>query len=155
MKLTLKEHISDKLITVGKSVSAKDAHRIMANFWVRHLPVIDEDSGEVIGLIAERDILSEPSELNSVEELLGSQELISFQLDTPVKTILNYFIEHKASACLISEDDEVIGLVTVEDMLLMLDQLLDKEESESWSLNEILLNPALQKAAYLLGQAGI
>jgi len=48
-----------------------------------------------------------------------------------------------------------VGIVTSEDMLILLDQLLKKDETISWNLSEIFINPALQRAAYLVGQACI
>lgn len=154
MTLTLKDHMSRKLITVGRETTAKEAQRIMTNFWIRHLPVMDEPTGMIVGMLSERDVLRSPSLETPVEQLMSSP-VRTFGIETPLVSVVEAMIDEKLSAFLITKEDEVVGLVTTEDMLVVLNEILKGDESRAWVLNEILINPALQRAAYIIGQAGI
>ena len=74
--------VSDKmtrdLITVDPQTSLRDAARIMADRWIRHLPVLE--SGRVVGVLSQRDLagvlagaLNEP---DALEQLVGASELV-------------------------------------------------------------------------------
>lgn len=42
------------LITVGPDTSVRDAARLMATHWIRHLPIVDD--GKLVGIISQRDV---------------------------------------------------------------------------------------------------
>ncbi len=71
------EVMSRDLVTVDPSTSLHDAARIMADRWIRHLPVLDGD--KLVGVVSQRDLsgllagaLNEPEAL---EQLLGKTPL--------------------------------------------------------------------------------
>ncbi|KYG62146.1 HPP family protein [Bdellovibrio bacteriovorus] len=154
MKLVLKNHISRKLITVPTTATAAEAQRLMANYWIRHLPVMDEEDDYIIGMLSDRDLMRASSLEVTVDKIMTSP-IKTFDIDTPIDDVVEAMIEEKVSAFLITKEEEVVGIVTTEDMLLVLHQVLKKEDTTTWNLSEILVNPALQRAAYLVGQAGI
>lgn len=154
MKMALKDRMSRQLVTIERHVSAIEAHRIMRNYWIRHLPVVDEAEEYIIGMLSERDLLMALSPDVPVEKLM-SAPLKTFDIDTPARTVVDAMLADKISAYLITKKDEVVGIVTSEDMLALLEEMLKKEEHHNWIVSDILVNPALQRAAYLMGQAGI
>ncbi|WP_413612584.1 HPP family protein [Bdellovibrio sp. HCB-110] len=155
MKMALKDHMTRKIVTVGKGTSAAEAYRLMSNYWIRHLPVMDVDEEYIIGMLSERDLLRSPTPETPVEKLM-STPIKTFGIETPLRSVVDAMIEEKVSAYLITKDEEVVGIVTSEDMLVLLDQLLKRDDTTiGWNLSEIFANPALQRAAYLVGQAGI
>lgn len=42
------------VITTSPDTSVRDAARIMAQHWIRHLPVVD--NGQLVGIISQRDV---------------------------------------------------------------------------------------------------
>ena len=71
------EVMSKDLVTVDPSTTLRDAARIMADRWIRHLPVIDHD--RLVGVVSQRDLaavlagaLNEPQAL---EQLIESSAL--------------------------------------------------------------------------------
>jgi CBS domain-containing protein len=71
------EVMSRDLVTVDPATSLRDAARIMADRWIRHLPVVDGD--RLVGVVSQRDLsgllagaLNEPEAL---EQLLGDSRL--------------------------------------------------------------------------------
>jgi CBS domain-containing protein len=72
------EIMTKDLITVGPQTSLREAAKIMADRWIRHLPVID--GGKVVGVVSQRDLagvlagaLNEPERL---EALVEASELV-------------------------------------------------------------------------------
>lgn len=154
MPMRLKDHMSRQLITIDRSAVAKEAQRLMTNYWIRHLPVMDTDTDHIIGLLSDRDLLRSPSSDIPVEQLM-STPFKTFDIDTPLVDIVEAMIDEKISAFVITKNQDVVGLVTSEDLLVVLAQILKEDSDKTWILNEILTNPALQRTAYILGQTGI
>ncbi len=153
--MVLKDHMTRKLVTVDKNASVEEALRLMKNYWIRHLPVMDESDEYIVGMLSERDLLSAAAKDLPVHKVM-STPIRTFDIDAPLKTVVESMIEEKISAYLITKGDEIAGIITSEDMLFFLDQMLTEDEgSKPWVLGDLFANPALQKAAYLVGQAGI
>jgi CBS domain-containing protein len=64
--------------TVGPGTSLREAAKIMADRWIRHLPVVD--GGKLVGIVSQRDLagllagaLNEPEAL---EQLVEASELV-------------------------------------------------------------------------------
>jgi CBS domain-containing protein len=67
------EVMTKDLITVGPQATLREAAKIMADRWIRHLPVLD--GGKVVGVISQRDLagvlagaLNEPDALTALVE---------------------------------------------------------------------------------------
>ena len=150
----LQDHMSADLITVKKDTTAGDAQRLMTNFWIRHLPVIDEAEEAIVGILSERDLLRSPSPDIPVEQLMSSP-LKTFSVDATLVEVVDAMIDEKISAFLITKGDQVAGIVTTEDMLIVLSELLQEDNRRTWVLSELLVNPNLQRAAYIISQSGI
>jgi CBS domain-containing protein len=74
----ISEVMTKDLVTVGPQASLREAAKIMADRWIRHLPVID--AGKLVGVISQRDLagvlagaLNEPERL---EALVEASELV-------------------------------------------------------------------------------
>jgi CBS domain-containing protein len=66
------------LVTVGPGTSLREAAKVMADRWIRHLPVLD--NGKLVGVISQRDLagvlagaLNEPEAL---AQLVEASELV-------------------------------------------------------------------------------
>lgn len=69
----LKEIMATDVITCGPQTSLREAARLMASKWIRHIPVIDQ--GSVVGVISQRDLtgvlaaaLNEPAAMHNLVE---------------------------------------------------------------------------------------
>ncbi|MNT65924.1 CBS domain protein [compost metagenome] len=78
-----------------------------------------------------------------------------FDINTPLDSIVHAMVEEKISAYLITDNEEVVGIVTSEDMLVLLEDLLNKADAPPKTVMELLMNPVLQRTMNMMSQAGI
>ncbi len=74
----ISEVMTKDLVTVGPQTSLREAAKVMADRWIRHLPVMD--GGKLVGVVSQRDLagvlagaLNEPERL---EALVEASELV-------------------------------------------------------------------------------
>jgi CBS domain-containing protein len=72
------EVMTKDLVTVAPGTSLREAAKVMADRWIRHLPVVDH--GKLVGIISQRDLagmlagaLNEP---DALQQLLDDSELV-------------------------------------------------------------------------------
>ena len=72
-EVRISEVMSKDVLTVGPQASLREAAKIMADRWIRHLPVVD--GGNVVGVLSQRDLagvlagaLNEPEALTALVE---------------------------------------------------------------------------------------
>jgi len=74
----ISEVMTKDVVTVGPGTSLREAAKMMADRWIRHLPVLD--GGKLVGVLSQRDLagvlagaLNEPEAL---QQLVESSELV-------------------------------------------------------------------------------
>ncbi|MFN2589309.1 MAG: cyclic nucleotide-binding/CBS domain-containing protein [Actinomycetota bacterium] len=74
----ISEVMSKDVITVAPGASLREAAKIMADKWIRHLPVVD--NGKLVGVLSQRDLagvlagaLNEP---DALAQLVEASELV-------------------------------------------------------------------------------
>jgi CBS domain-containing protein len=80
--LTVGEAMTEEVVTTTAEVSLHDAARVMAQHWIRHLPVVDGD--QVVGMLSQRDIMGvfaalrrEPGDVEiDSDELVRARRLV-------------------------------------------------------------------------------
>ncbi len=154
MKVLLKNQITRNLTCIAEEAQVFEAKQLMKNNWIRHLPVTDLNGEYVVGMISDRDLLRAKNEEQKIKDLMSSP-VKTYDIETPVKTIVHAMIESKVSAFLITKKEEIIGIVTTEDMLLLLSQTLTEANKTELILSQYLANPVVQGSINLLNQAGI
>jgi CBS domain-containing protein len=77
-EIRIAEVMTKDVVTVGPGTSLREAAKIMADRWIRHLPVVD--GGKLVGVISQRDLagvlagaLNEPEAL---QQLVEASELV-------------------------------------------------------------------------------
>ncbi|HEX9712030.1 MAG TPA: CBS domain-containing protein [Actinomycetota bacterium] len=72
-QMPLKDIMRTDVITIGPQSSLKEAAKLMATKWIRHLPIVE--GGRVVGIISQRDLtgvladaLHEPAALHKLVE---------------------------------------------------------------------------------------
>jgi acetoin utilization protein AcuB len=150
------ENMSQNLVTINWSERMEDAYRKMQVRKVRHLPVMD-DQGGTVGMLSDRDVQRAMiSTIDKKEGRLFSDENIEFDKDClvrdymswPVKSVdqsadlrlvAEQMINDKVSSFLVTDSQKVVGIVTVEDLLKVLVELLgDSGTPIKWTLRGLV-----------------
>jgi acetoin utilization protein AcuB len=115
---TVREYMTDSPVTVGPQVTLAEAHVIMREHNVRHLPVMH--GGRLIGMVSARDLALvesladfDPKEL-SVDEAM-SEDVYAVSPDAPLRIVTAEMAERKLGSAVVVEGEKVIGVFTVTD----------------------------------------
>ena len=171
MEKKVSECMSKRLITIHKAATMSSAYERMKKNGIRHLPVIDETK-EIIGILSDRDVnRAVHSTINNTEgwrseELnFGVDSIVadymtwpikSFDKSTPLQAVIKKMISEKISSFLISDAGRMVGIITSDDLLHVLDRIIGEQgEDSKLSLNDLLLNPLFTDTARLAAGAGI
>ncbi|MBL9018139.1 MAG: CBS domain-containing protein [Myxococcales bacterium] len=117
-----------KPVTVGRAATLADAHRLMREHAIRHLPVVD-DKGELCGVVSERDLhlietLTEASpEDAQVEDAMVEHPFVVTG-DTALDEVAEIMGEHKYGSVVVMGRDGVEGIFTAVDACQVLAQLV-------------------------------
>ncbi len=127
MNIKLKNHITSSLITVTTHESLETALKTMQNRKFRHLPVTD-DTGMIVGLISDRDIYKGLSQNQTQVSAVMTTHLKKVDVNDNIQDVIRCMVDNKISALPVTRDQEIIGLVTTEDLMYLLLKLLDESD---------------------------
>ncbi|HSP81625.1 MAG TPA: CBS domain-containing protein [Myxococcaceae bacterium] len=115
--------------TIGVKSPLTEAHRIMNEHAIRHLPVLE--GGTLVGMVSMRDLHLveslqgvDPKEV-SVEEAM-SQDAYTVPPGTALAEVARTMAMHKYGSAVVSDKGRVLGIFTTIDALTALDALLAK-----------------------------
>lgn len=125
------------MVTATDIMKIEEALMIMKNHHFRHLPVVDSKNN-IVGIVSDRDLYKA---LNTEETDLAqimTKNIYKFDVKTNMKEIVEKMIKHKISAFLVTQEGGVAGIITSEDMLQLLAQLLEDDKASVSLLEEFL-----------------
>lgn len=113
--------------TIGTKSPLTEAHRMMNDHGIRHLPVLE--GGRLVGMLSQRDLHLietlkdvDPKEV-TVEEAM-SQDAYTVAPETPLAVVAREMGAHKYGSAVIIRGAEVLGIFTTVDALKALDTVL-------------------------------
>ncbi|MBB1268328.1 HPP family protein [Shewanella sp. SR44-3] len=131
-------------VCISNEASLKDAHQLMQSRSVRHLPVISELDGTLVGMLTHKKMIASvlsmlnkygQGALDRKERYKPIIEVMETQvqklgLDEPLSVVVQYFIDNKLG-CLpvVDGNNKVIGIVTSSDFVKLCQRLLLKHPS--------------------------
>jgi CBS domain-containing protein len=128
MNINLKSNITRKLITIPADSQTEYALMVMKNHHFRHLPVVNEKN-DIIGVVSDRDLYRGlSSDLVFVSDVM-SKDVMKVDIKADVRFVVNSMITYKVSAFLVADQNETIGIITSEDLLSLLSQLLSENKN--------------------------
>jgi acetoin utilization protein AcuB len=91
----------------------------MQEYGIRHLPVIEE--GEVVGVVSERDILSNSgknwSKMMKIRDVMNPSILSAHENDSLGEVAFELSSQKKGSAIILDNNGELAGIFTTTDAL--------------------------------------
>lgn len=148
---SLENNMSKSIICVRWKHSVEQAWNLMSSQKIRHLPVID-DEGAIVGVLSERDILRAMDQKFSA---FTKDSLVADYMNWPVITVdqsdsltevLEVMIQKKISSLIVTKDEIPTGIITSEDMLRILRELLLNTREEPFKLVDLQYIPWIQEA---------
>ena len=125
---SISQYMTRQPWTIRKDAKMSQAHQMMREHRIRHLPVLE--AGKLVGIVSERDLHlietlpdSDPDEV-TVEEAM-SQEVYAVGPNDAVDRIVETMAEHKyGSAVVLDRRGSVEGIFTTVDALGVLADVL-------------------------------
>lgn len=125
--LRVERYMTKGPFTIGEEQTLAQAHRMMREHAVRHLPVLH--GGRLVGVVSDRDLhLIETlrdvdPEKARVEDAM-TPTVYSVSPETPLSDVASEMAEHKYGSAVVMVGDRVVGVLTTTDMMRALSDLL-------------------------------
>ncbi|MCL1074672.1 CBS domain-containing protein [Shewanella dokdonensis] len=137
--MKVQDIMTANVVCISDGATIKDAHLLMQSRGVRHLPVISEANGTLVGLLTHKKMVTTvigllnrygTGALDRHERYTPLAELMETDFtplttDTALTDVVDYFISNK-HGCLPVVDSErkVLGIVTSSDFVKLCSKLL-------------------------------
>ncbi len=170
MQNSVKSYVSNDLITALWTETLDSAYQKMGMAHIRHLPVIN-DEGNIIGIISDRDFqraMWVQSDDRFPKARFDAAATVQNFMSTPVEAIKSEaklsdvarrMISKKISAFLVTKGENVIGIITHEDLLRALVNLIeartDKDDRFDLDVANLTYNSPVGFVVNSLNLAGI
>ncbi len=116
--------MTSNLITVEENKSIEMAEDLMRLYNIRHLPVVDAMKN-LLGIVSVTDVARAENKAKEVKSIMSPRVRIIKQ-NSNIKKIIEYMLKFKISSMLVASDHELVGIVTTDDLLQLLYELLDE-----------------------------
>lgn len=135
--MLVRDYMTRNVTTLKDDARLLDAALLIRRTGKRHLPIIN-DAGRVVGILSDRDVSRlapsmlgpiTPEEYNNIFEstvvaTAMTQDPITVAPDTNVQEAVGLLYSRKIGALPVVEDGRLVGILTVADMLGLLNELL-------------------------------
>ena len=112
--------------TIGIDQSLATAQRLMLDYQIRHLPVLDD--GHLVGMLSDRDLrLATPSEGELPVGEFMHDEAYAVSGQHALAAVARHLQKHKLGSAVVTEKDRVIGILTVVDICRALADVIEAQ----------------------------
>ena len=133
-KPIVEHHMTVSPVVIGSDCTLADAHRLMRERGIRHLPVVDD--GRLVGLVSQRDLyLAETLRgvdpaTDTVREAM-SGEPYAVPPGAPLEEVAATMAERRLGSALVVDRGSVIGLFTTVDALRALARMAGRRRAKA------------------------
>lgn len=145
--MRLEEFMTTDVQTIGPSETVEKASQKMKHNRIRHLVVME--FGEVLGVLSERDVnrWNESERRGLLVKDVMASPVVTAAPKTTIKEAANKMRGSTIGCLPVLEDDNVVGIVTVTDILDLLGQGLVRVRSEAEKRPVNRENPAKRRVS--------
>jgi len=105
--------MTTKLITVNEQQTKQQAARLLSQYRISGLPVVNEDSAAV-GVVTEHDIISKAGQ--TVSEIM-TRGVISVTPDTELEEVRRILVHERIKRLLVLDQGKLVGIVSRADLV--------------------------------------
>ena len=150
-----KRVMTTQLITIPTGSSLHEASQLMEENRIRHLPVAD-DQQNIIGVISHRDFGFVAEARTIPVDWIMSTPVEAIDENQSLRETVFRMLQKKISCVLVtSQNDEVTGIITTDDLLWHLAHLLRDEKEGKSEMNVAMGLQTIGKVANQLSDMGI
>jgi len=103
-------------ITISKDATVGDANKIMHDFRIGGIPVVDENK-KLIGIVTNRDLRFEKNLKKKIEKVMTSGNIITVGQETNLEKAEHILQKHKIEKLpVVDKNNKLIGLITYKDI---------------------------------------
>ncbi len=103
-------------ITIKKDANVADANKIMHEFKIGGIPVVDKNK-KLIGIVTNRDLRFEKNPKKLIEVIMTKDGIITTSQDTDLEKAAHILQKHKIEKLpVIDDDNKLVGLITYKDI---------------------------------------
>ena len=130
-KLRVREVMSQDVTTLKRNDELMIADDVMRLGRIRHLPVVDDDEGTVVGIVSQRDLFrsalaraigygefaqSRVMKLLKVKEVMTS-DVVTIGPDSPLEEAARIMWKRKLGCLIVMDGDRLAGILTEGDFV--------------------------------------
>jgi len=142
--MLVRDYMTRKVSSLQEDARLLDAALLIRHSGKRHVPILSA-SGKVVGIISDRDVsrlapsmLARMSqeEYNEIFEKTPitrgmTKNPITISPDAPIDQAVTILHSKKIGAVLVVENEELVGILTISDMLGLLHELLSQRAKQA------------------------
>ncbi|MEM8644332.1 MAG: IMP dehydrogenase [Pseudomonadota bacterium] len=103
-------------VTTNPNARLADALRLMASYKISGIPVVEPESGRLVGIVTNRDVRFATNEAQPISELM-TKELVTVKDTVDMDEAKRLLHHHRIEKLLVVDDDyRCVGLITVKDI---------------------------------------
>ncbi len=104
-------------VTIHPDQTLADARALMANFRISGIPVVERDTGRLVGIVTNRDVRFATDPGQRVYELMTRENLVTVENDVDPEQARRLLHRHRIEKLLVVDEAyRCVGLITVKDM---------------------------------------
>jgi acetoin utilization protein AcuB len=127
-----------KLVTIRSGSTMLDAKHLMKEKRIRHLPIVNAQN-KIVGMLSAHDMTDVLKFQDMPVDLFSSYPVKFVSVETSLSDVAFRMLEEKVSCLLVVEGENATGIITTDDLLLQLAQILQDKEKPSDPLNSSVL----------------
>ncbi len=114
--MKIKNIAKQKLITSNINNTIEMVSKLMKDNDIGFLPITDHD--KIVGVVTDRDIVIRGLALDTKDiHLIMSTNLVCIDINKSIEEALLLYIKHKIKRLLITEKNNIIGVLSISDIL--------------------------------------
>ncbi len=104
-------------LTIHPDQTLAEARALMGNNRISGVPVVERDTGRLVGILTNRDVRFATDPAVKVYELMTREGLVTVQNSIPAEEAKRLLHKHRLEKLLVVDEDyRCVGLITVKDM---------------------------------------
>jgi acetoin utilization protein AcuB len=114
---TVADIMTKPVLTATPETTVAEAHRILMDSWIRHLPILEDEL--LVGIVSDRDLVSAPDDSTPLRAIMRSPVFV-LSPATPLKLAVRLLRDRRFGAVPVLDGRRLVGIVSVVDVLRQL-----------------------------------